>query len=161
MKKNNKIEQEIMADVEKEKCEELEEVLNANSEGELESLVEKLDEKCSRCKNRICEENGQADQFISILEDMEEENNKLKSEEDPEVLEKRAKKVKIPKEHKNSEMIYKAKERALATIATIKLLLEEGIDYESAIGLGNNVIQSLVQEELAKIQIVNNKNNEI
>lgn len=159
--KNNKIEQEIMADVEKEKCEELEEVLNANSEGELESLVEKLDEKCSRCKNRICEENGQADQFINMLADMEEENNKLKSEEDPEVLEKRAKKVKIPKEHKNSEMIYKAKERTLATIATIKMLLEEGIDYESAIGLGNNVIQSLVQEELAKIQIVNNKSNEI
>lgn len=150
-----------MADVEKEKCEELEEVLNANSEEELESLVKKLDEKCSRCKNRVCEENGQADQFISILEDMEEENNKLKSEEDPEVLEKRAKKVKIPKEFKNSEMIYKAKERTLATIATIKMLLEEGIDYESAIGLGNNVIQSLIQEELAKIQMVNNKNNEI
>lgn len=124
---NNKIEQEIMVDVEKEKC----------------------------------EENGQVDQFISMLEDMEEENNKLKSEEDPEVLEKRAKKVKIPKELKNSEIIYKAKERTLATIATIKMLLEEGIDYESAIGLGNNVIQSLVQEELAKIQIVNNKNNEI
>lgn len=150
-----------MADVEKEKCEELEEVLNANSEEELESLVKKLDEKCSCCKNRICEENGQADQFMNMLEDMEEENNKLKSEEDPEVLEKRAKKVKIPKEFKNSEMIYKAKERTLATIATIKMLLEEGIDYESAIGLGNNVIQSLVQEELAKIQIVNNKNNEI
>lgn len=159
--KNNKIKQEIMADVKKEKCEELEEVLNANSEEELESLVEKLDKKCNCCKDRVCEENGQADRFMNILEEMEEENNKFKNEEDPEALEKRAKKVKIPKEFKNSEMIYKAKERALATITTIKLLLEEGIDYESAIGLGNSVIQSLIQEELAKIQVVNDKNNEI
>lgn len=153
-----------------ERCEELDTVLHEEDDVKFEKLAEELEKKCKDCKNPVCECNGQAQEFMNALgitEDdivgyLEEKEESKKEEEDPEVLAKRAKKVSIPKTLKDSVIIAKARERAIATAVSIKVFLEEGLDYESAVGLGNNIIQSLLQEELGKIQIINNrKNNEI
>lgn len=143
-----------------ERCEELDTVLHEEDDVKFEKLAEELEEKCKGCKNPVYECNGQTeDDIVGCLEEKEESK---KEEEDPEVLAKRAKKVSIPKTLKDSVIIAKARERAIATAVSIKVFLEEGLDYESAVGLGNNIIQSLLQEELGKIQIINNrKNNEI
>lgn len=150
-----------------ERCEDLDKVLNAETESEVEKLSQALDEKCKHCKNEICEKNGQMEELLKklgyeedLLQTLDETKEEAK-EEDLETLKKREKKIKIPKEFKESDIIYKAKERAIATAVIIKTLLDEGIDYESALGFGNNLIQTILQEEINKLQLITNRSSEI